>query len=174
MINSPSSTPPRSSNNNRSQKSPTTTSSRSSRVSSRKASLVGRYRDYRNLQIGLIKEQKKLICLISKGCHDRLQTTNQDKALAWFNSRQLPYTVVDGMNPDQRQKRNELFDVSGVRGNYPQFFFEYQNGSIQYLGNFNKLERLNESSNLPPEVLQRHLEIETWDKIFGSVVATFT
>ena len=53
-------------------------------------------------------------------------------------------------------------------------FFEYQNGSIQYLGNFNKLERLNESSNLPPEVLQRHLEIETWDKIFGSVVATFT
>lgn len=145
-----------------------------SRVSSRKASLVGRYRDYRNVQVGLIKEQKKLICLISKGCHDRTQSTNQSVALGWFDSRHLPYTIVDGMDPSQRQTRNELFLISGVRGHYPQFFFQYQNGTIQYVGNFNKLERLNESSNLPSEVLSRHLEIETWEKIFGSVVASFS
>ncbi|KAL7447511.1 hypothetical protein ACHAXM_010789 [Skeletonema potamos] len=94
-------------------------------------------------------------------------------ALRWFNSKHIPYTIVDGMDPNQRQKRNELFDISGLRGNYPQFFFEYQNGTIQYLGNFGKLERLNESSNLPSEVLSRHVEIETWEKIFGSVVASF-
>ncbi len=158
--------------NNRNQKA-TTTPNRS-RVSSRKASLVGRYRDYRNVQIGLIKEQKKLICLVSQGCHDRTQETNQSMALRWFNSKHIPYTIVDGMDPNQRQKRNQLFDISGLRGNYPQFFFEYQNGTIQYLGNFSKLERLNESSNLPSEVLSRHVQIETWDKMFGSVVASFT
>jgi len=159
------------SNNNRNQKAATTPNR--SRVSSRKASLVGRYRSYRNAQIGLVKEQKKLICLVSQGCHDRAQETNQSVALRWFNSKQIPYTTVDGMDPNQRQKRNELFDISGLRGNYPQFFFEYQNGTIQYLGNFSTLERLNESSNLPLEVLSRHVEIETFDKIFGSVVASF-
>ncbi|KAK1745047.1 hypothetical protein QTG54_004338 [Skeletonema marinoi] len=159
------------SNNNRNQKAATTPNR--SRVSSRKAALVGRYRNYRNAQIGLVKEQKKLICLVSQGCHDRAQETNQSVALRWFNSKQIPYTTVDGMDPNQRQKRNELFDISGLRGNYPQFFFEYQNGTIQYLGNFSTLERLNESSNLPLEVLSRHVEIETFDKIFGSVVASF-
>mmetsp|Transcript_25411 Transcript_25411/g.37814 ORF Transcript_25411/g.37814 Transcript_25411/m.37814 type:complete len:176 (+) Transcript_25411:108-635(+) len=159
------------SNNNRNQKAATTPNR--SRVSSRKAALVGRYRKYRNAQIGLLKEQKKLICLVSQGCHDRAQETNQSVALRWFNSKQIPYTTVDGMDPNQRQKRNELFDISGLRGNYPQFFFEYQNKGIQYLGNFSTLERLNESSNLPLEVLSRHVEIETFDKIFGSVVASF-
>ena len=170
------------SNNNRNQKAATTPNR--SRVSSRKAALVGRYRKYRNAQIGLLKEQKKLICLVSQGCHDRAQETNQSVALRWFNSKQIPYTTVDGMDPNQRQKRNELFDISGLRGNYPtnggsqrilypQFFFEYQNGTIQYLGNFSTLERLNESSNLPLEVLSRHVEIDTFDKIFGSVVASF-
>ena len=125
------------------------------------------------MQIGLVKEQKKLICLVSQGCHDRTQETNQSVSLRWFNSKRIPYTIVDGMDPNQRQKRNELFDISGIRANYPQFFFEYQTGTIQYLGNFGKLERLNESSNLPSEVLSRHVEIETWDKIFGSVVTSF-
>lgn len=77
------------------------------------------------------------------------------------------------MDPNQRQHRNELFDISGIRGNYPQFFFEYQNGTLQYMGNFSTLERLNESSNLPLEVLSRHVEIQTFEKVFRSVVDSF-
>lgn len=145
-----------------------------SRVSARKASLVRRYRVYRNEQIRLMKEQKRLVCLISQGCHDRTQETHQATALRLFNVKQIPYTIVDGMDPDQRQARNELFNISGLRGNYPQFFFQYQNGTIKYLGNFFTLERLNESSNLPAEVLSRHVDIETFEKVFGSVVASFT
>ena len=151
----------------------TTTTPNRSRVSSRKAWLVRRYRDYRNAQIRLARSQKILVCLVSQGCHNRTQEANQSVALRWFNSKQIPYTTVDGMDPNQRQKRNELFDISGLRGNYPQFFFLYENGTIQYLGNFSTLERLNESSHLPSEVLSRHVEIETFDKIFGSVVASF-
>ena len=159
-------------NNNRKNQKAETTPNRP-RVSSRKVWLVGRYREYRNAQIQLAKEQKKLVCLISRGCHNRTQETNQSAALRWFDAKQIPYTIVDGMDPNQRQYRNELFDLSGIRGNYPQFFFEYQNGTIQYMGNFSTLERLNESSNLPLEVLSRHVEIETFEKVFGSVVDSF-
>ena len=165
--------PPRHLLNNDGKNETAATTPNRSRVRSRKAWLVERYRDYRNAQIRLAKEQKKLVCLISQGCHNRTQETNQSVALRWFDAKQIPYTIVDGMDPNQRQHRNELFDISGLRGNYPQFFFEYQNGTIQYLGNFSALERLNESSNLPSEVLSRHVEIETFEKVFGSVVDSF-
>ena len=160
------------SNNNRSQIAATAPTR--PRVSSRKAWLVRRYRDYRNEQIRLARSQKILVCLVSQGVNNRTQEANQSVALRWFNSKQIPYITVDGMDPNQRRKRDELFEISGLRGNYPQFFFLYENGTVQYLGNFNTLERLNESSNLPLEVLSRHVEIETFDKIFGSVVASFS
>lgn len=90
----------------------------------------------------------------------------------WFHSRNVPYTLVDGNDSNQREIRNELFEVSGVRGNYPQFFFEHKDGSRSYF-NFDRLESLNETSGLPPEVLAQHPELETWDKVFGSVVESF-
>jgi len=77
------------------------------------------------------------------------------------------------MDPENKTFRNKLFDISGIRGNYPQFFFEYHDGTIHFLGDFAKVESLNETSGLPPEVLAQHPELETWDKMFGSVVEAF-
>lgn len=85
----------------------------------------------------------------------------------------MPHIVVDGMDPDQREMRNRLFGVSGIRGNYPQFFFEFRDGTINFMGAFDKMESLNETSGLPPEVLAQHPELETWEKVFGSVVDSF-
>lgn len=120
----------------------------------------------------MASEPKKLIVLISKGCHDRTQSANQSKALDWFNSRNVPYALVNGNDVHQRERRNELFDASGVRGNYPQFFFEHKDGNLSYF-NFEKLESLNETGGLPPEVLAQHPELETWDKVFSTVVEEF-
>ena len=122
----------------------------------------------------MASEPRKLIVLASQGCHDRTQSTNQSKALDWFASRSVPHIVVDGMDPNQREKRNELFEISGVRGNYPQFFFESKDGTITFLGNFEKLESLNETSGLPQDILSQHPELETWEKVFGNVVDSFT
>eukprot|EP00578_Thalassiosira_sp_NH16_P008162 CAMPEP_0181109716 /NCGR_PEP_ID=MMETSP1071-20121207/18325_1 /TAXON_ID=35127 /ORGANISM="Thalassiosira sp., Strain NH16" /LENGTH=122 /DNA_ID=CAMNT_0023193431 /DNA_START=279 /DNA_END=647 /DNA_ORIENTATION=+ len=121
----------------------------------------------------MMSEPKKLICLVSHGVHDRKQADNQSKALDWFGTRKVPHTVVDGMDPNQRERRNKLFEISGVRGNYPQFFFEFEDGTIHLLGNFDKIDDLNETSGLPPDVLAQHPEIETWEKVFGSVVESF-
>jgi len=120
-----------------------------------------------------MSDPKKLICLISKGCHDRTQSTNQSKALDWLSSRGVPHRIVDGNDVGQREERNQLFEISGIRGNYPQFFFEWKDGTIYYFGNFEKIDVLNETTGLPPDVLAQHPELETWDKVFGSVVESF-
>lgn len=120
-----------------------------------------------------MSDPKKLICLISRGCHDRTQSSNQSKSLDWLDSKKVPHTDIDGGDPDERDLRNRLFDISGVRGNYPQFFFEFQDGTINFFGNFDRIDDLNETSGLPPEVLAQHPELETWDKMFGSVVDSF-
>jgi len=143
------------------------------RITNRKDKLVRRYQDHRSHQISMMSDPKKLVCLISRGCHDRTQSSNQSKAQDWFTARAVPYSTVDGMDLAQREIRNKLFEISGVRGNYPQFFFEFQDGTINFLGNFAKIDDLNETNNLPSDVLAQHPELETWDKMFGSVVESF-
>jgi len=120
-----------------------------------------------------MSEPKILICLISRGVHDRVQSSNQKNVQDWFHTRKVPHTVIDGMDPAQREIRNKLFEISGIRGNYPQFFFEFEDGAINFLGNFDKVHDLNETTGLPAEILVQHPELETWDKIFGSVVESF-
>ena len=44
--------------------------------------------------------------------------------------------------------RNELFGISGIRGNYPQFFFELEDGTLNFFGNFQKIEELNETNDI--------------------------
>ena len=53
------------------------------------------------------------------------------------------------------------------------FFFVHSNGATSYIGNYDKIEEINDGSSLPKEVLDQHPEIETWDQIFGDVVKSF-
>lgn len=118
---------------------------------------------------------KRLICLLSNGVADRTQAHRQLQALNILQVRQTPHEVVDGMDPAQRHIRDELFRISGVRGNYPQFFVERQvdNGyggtkrSVEFWGNYETFENLNEVDSLPPKLLLAHPEVETWDNVFG-------
>lgn len=126
------------------------------------------------LHCEIMSEQKKLLILISKGVSDRTQATNQSRTLTLLQAKRTPYIAVDGMDPNMKEIRNELFDISGIRGNYPQFFFAYPDGSTTYLGDFDKLEAINESSHIPKEVLDDHPGIETWDRVFSNVVSSFS
>lgn len=118
---------------------------------------------------------KRLICLISNGVADRVQAHRQLNALNILNVRQTPYEVVDGMDPDQRQRRDELFRISDIRGNYPQFFVERQvdNGyggtktKMEFWGSYERMEQLNEVDSLPPDVLLANPDVETWERVFG-------
>lgn len=50
----------------------------------------------------------------------------------------------------------------------------FKDGSTTYLGDFEKLELLNDNSALSEDVLANHPEIETWDGVLGNVVSSFS
>ena len=90
-----------------------------------------------------------LLVLISEGNFNYTQTANQTNALQLLNDLSLSYATIDGMDPNQHTKRNELFDISGIRGNYPQFFLGTNKGGedkeeeYEFLGNYEWLESCN-------------------------------
>eukprot|EP00956_Cyclotella_meneghiniana_P040357 scaffold193320_cov69-Cyclotella_meneghiniana.AAC.2 len=80
-----------------------------------------------------------LTVLISNGVADYKQRSNQQSALQLLADWSLPYTTIDGMDISQVDRRNELFSVSGIRGNYPQIF-SCENNNYRYLGGYDWLE----------------------------------
>jgi hypothetical protein len=120
-----------------------------------------------------MSNKKILVVLVSNGVSDLTQASNQRYAKNILLSKKLPYVEVDGMNPEHHESREELFSISGVRGNYPQFFFVHANGATSYFGNWEKLQEINEASCLPKEILEQNPDIQTWDTFFGDVVDSF-
>ena len=117
--------------------------------------------------------QKRLVILISKGVSDRAQKTNQQRALSILAARKTPYEEVDGMDPTQKERREMLFGVSKIRGNYPQFFLARSTGrgsineTTTYLGNYDWIHELNDTVDLPQDVLAANPDLETWDRVLG-------
>ena len=117
--------------------------------------------------------KKRLVVLISKGVSDRAQKTNQQRALSILAARKTPYEEVDGMDPTQKERREMLFGVSKIRGNYPQFFLACTagRGSINetttYLGNYHWIHELNDTVDLPQDIREANPDLETWDRVMG-------
>eukprot|EP00956_Cyclotella_meneghiniana_P044172 scaffold304416_cov70-Cyclotella_meneghiniana.AAC.1 len=87
------------------------------------------------------KFKSSITVLISSGVNDYLQKANQKAALQLLTDFKVPYTVVDGMDPSQIEKRNMLFNISGIRGNYPQLFqCKSDDGQFCFLGGYDWLE----------------------------------
>mmetsp|Transcript_10594 Transcript_10594/g.22195 ORF Transcript_10594/g.22195 Transcript_10594/m.22195 type:complete len:122 (-) Transcript_10594:469-834(-) len=120
-----------------------------------------------------MSSKKRLLVLISEGVTDRAQSVNQTRALSLLSARGIPHETLDGMDPANRERRNELFGISGVRANYPQLFLLNEEGKAEFWGGWDRLEGVNEASGLPLEVLRANPEVETWDTAFHSVVASF-
>ena len=53
------------------------------------------------------------------------------------------YELVDGGLPEFKERRNELFGISGLRGKYPQLFL-----NNEFVGNYDEIEYLNETGEL--------------------------
>jgi len=68
------------------------------------------------------RRRRHLTVLISEGNFNLTQTANQRSTLQLLIDLSFPFVTIDGMDVNQRTRRNELFDISGIRGNYPQIF----------------------------------------------------
>ena len=86
------------------------------------------------------------------------QVASQNRAMTILDGMNVkPAEVVDGSDISMKERRNQLFDVSGIRGKYPQFFLinskgEKEDGggndSITSLGDFETFEWLNDEGTL--------------------------
>jgi hypothetical protein len=70
-------------------------------------------------------------------------------------------------------RRNELFAISGIRACYPQFFLERKDGTTTFVGTWDVLEGINDSSSYPEETIEAHPELRTWDRVFANLVESF-
>jgi hypothetical protein len=114
----------------------------------------------------------RLVALLSRGVSDRTQSAHQQHCLAILKARKTPYCVVDGMDPRQKARRDELFLVSGKRGHYPQFFLlTYDNAGNEagamFLGGFDRLKDLNDTVDLSEDILEANPDLETWTRLLG-------
>lgn len=84
--------------------------------------------------------------LISKGVCDYRQKANQNTTIDTLHDFAIPHTLVDGMDQTQVVERERLFEISGIRGNYPQIFLTSSaSGDSAYLGGY---EWLTSEANL--------------------------
>ena len=86
----------------------------------------------------------RMVVLISKGVHDYTQAANQNATTELLTNLSIPYDIVDGMDPLQRERREEFFSISGIRGNYPQIFYSPKDntGTYIYLGGHEFLQSI--------------------------------
>ncbi|CAJ1962617.1 unnamed protein product [Cylindrotheca closterium] len=91
-----------------------------------------------------------LLLLVSKSTiGNREQLANQDLVATMMESQGLAAEVVDGADPANRERRNELFGISGLRAKYPQLFaVKSKDEPPTFIGNFETIQELNECGQL--------------------------
>jgi len=101
---------------------------------------------------------------------------NADKLRTLFKSKKIVWEEIDGTDPNNKEKRSELFGISGLRAEYPQVFFQ-DSASSQYrfIGNYGKVSTLNENAQMVlshPEILEHSPDVadQVFDKVFAEVM----
>lgn len=65
-------------------------------------------------------------------------------------------------------RRDTLFELSGIRGKYPQFFLiDERKQELTFLGDWEAIEGVNDATSLPREILNANPSIVTWEDVLG-------
>ena len=93
-------------------------------------------------------DTNRLVMLVSKQSIQRSVIGNQEKAMTICSSKGIPYEIVDGSDPANKEVRENLFQVSGLGPTtYPQFFVA-KNGEMSFWGDWEQFEMCNETGTL--------------------------
>ena len=90
---------------------------------------------------------KHLLVLMSSQSLSRDQVSIQQQVETILNAQHIPYEELDGAIKPNREKRNELFNISGIWAKYPQFFVVTGNRTI-FWGDWETLQERNENGTL--------------------------
>jgi hypothetical protein len=90
---------------------------------------------------------KKVIMLISTLTTKHDQKSAQDRAMTILKGMEIDpeqLETVDGAISENKERRNKLFDISGVRGSYPQFFLVDAKDKISYMADWEGFESMHD------------------------------
>lgn len=85
----------------------------------------------------------------------------------WLTAYKCAFQTLDGCVSSNREIRENLFAVSGVRANYPQLFVA-STDKVEFIGTFDALETMVEAESLPRAVLADNPQITTFSKAIGA------
>jgi len=95
---------------------------------------------------------KTMIMLISSMSGNMTTSTNQALARRMLKEVEVEPEVIDGAVPENKDIRNELFSISGLRGVYPLFFLRQSDGNLKFFGDFEALQHYNETGTLAQQI----------------------
>jgi hypothetical protein len=96
----------------------------------------------------------RLVVLLSNFSGTLKQRAEQQRAISILKGRNISnLDEVDGSSLCNKNRRNLLFEISGERGKYPQFFLQKDQNIIIHLGNFEWLEYMNDIGSLTNETI---------------------
>ncbi|OQR93177.1 hypothetical protein THRCLA_22332 [Thraustotheca clavata] len=112
---------------------------------------------------------KKCIVLVSHQSFSAENKSNTSSLNALLDAKKIKRDEVDGSAEHNVERRNQLFNISGVRGTYPQVFLQDEDESTpQFIGFFEAIQDMNEMNDLPAELVQQN-NILTFDAVFADV-----
>mmetsp|Transcript_53474 Transcript_53474/g.107177 ORF Transcript_53474/g.107177 Transcript_53474/m.107177 type:complete len:94 (+) Transcript_53474:88-369(+) len=75
------------------------------------------------------------------------------------------FEEVDGLLPENKELRSKLFDLSNLRGKYPQVFIE-DGGEYEFVGDWDAFEAIVENDTVS-ETTARMQGIKTFSSVFS-------
>lgn len=87
--------------------------------------------------------EKYVLILQSAMAGNRAQTANSDMAVTILRAKGIQPTIMDASDPQNKERRDKLFEISGFRGNFPQIF-KVNGKETTFLGDFDTLQSMNE------------------------------
>ena len=111
------------------------------------------------------------IYLYSSVPHATGQDSHQRKVKSWLEAKRVKFQEIDASLEENKEVRNELYDVSGKRGGLPQVFIVTTEadgtGSTKYAGDYEGINDLIESDSIPADLLEKNPQIPTFTRVFG-------
>ncbi|KAG5176195.1 hypothetical protein JKP88DRAFT_351161 [Tribonema minus] len=110
----------------------------------------------------------KIIVLVSSIGGSAKQSSDQRRCRDLFNAKGLLFEELDGGAAHYRDLREFLWGLSKER-TYPQIYLESGGEKYKHVGNWQTIQELLDTCDMPPEFLEQHPEIRTFDKVFAAV-----
>jgi hypothetical protein len=117
----------------------------------------------------------RMLILTSSMSMSREIAQQQERAITLLRAKGIEFETLDGALAVNKTRRNELFALSGLRAQYPQFFLVHEDADdekrLTFFADWETLEAINDASKMPAHILDANPSILTWDRALGVLTA---